>query len=406
MKIIKFVRRALIVPALVFTQCAVAADGAFPALDEVRAGVMANADSGQSINGDVQVLFAPYPFTAKAFEPQWAWLFSPRPLIGASISLQGKTSEAYAGLAWTLPISGPFFAELSAGGLIHDQTLNQNYSDRPSPLTTRLLFRESIAIGYQIDPNWRILAFADHGSDGNLGYRNVAVNHFGILVGNKFGPSSSKLVTADTALSTFNWSGPYAGFGVGLAHSQVDFKMPIASTSAANSVNLAAQAGYNLVFGPVVMGGELDYAIQALEGTTNVNAADAALSISSFWLVTARGRLGTEVEIPYLSKRSLIYGTGGLAVSRIANGYCLHASVQCYTGPNRDIGSGWSADGTIRTGWTAGAGVEIPLAPMVTGKIEYLYVDFGNIQFNNAAINDEVTFRQHILRTGMNFKLN
>lgn len=48
MKIIKFVRRALIVPALVFTQCAVAADGAFPALDEVRAGVMANADSGQS----------------------------------------------------------------------------------------------------------------------------------------------------------------------------------------------------------------------------------------------------------------------------------------------------------------------------------------------------------------------
>jgi opacity protein-like surface antigen len=122
--------------------------------------------------------------------------------------------------------------------------------------------------------------------------------------------------------------------------------------------------------------------------------------------VTARGRLGTEVEIPYLSKRSLIYGTGGVAVSRVANGYCLHASVQCYTGPNRDIGGGWSADGTIRSGWTAGAGVEIPLAPMVTGKVEYLYVDFGNIRFNNAAINDEVVFRQHILRTGMNFKFN
>ena len=406
MNIIKIVLRAIIIPTLVVTQSAVAGDRAFPWLDEVRAGVMANAGRGQSINTDVQVLFTPLPFTPKAFDSHWAWLFSPRPLIGASISLEGKTSEAYAGLAWTLPIYGPFFVELSAGGLIHDQNLNQAYSDRPSPLTTRLLFRESIAIGYQFDANWRILAFADHGSDGNLGYRNEAVNRFGVLLGQKFVPSSSKRPTTDSALSTFRWSGPYAGFGVGLAHSQIDFKSPIATTGISNSVNLAAQAGYNWVFGSVVMGGELDYAIQALEGTANINTLDAALSVSSFWLVTARGRLGTEIEIPYLSKRSLIYGTGGVAVSRVANGYCLHASVQCYTGPNRDIGGGWSADGTIRSGWTVGAGVEIPLAPMVSGKVEYLYVDFGNIRFNNAAINDEVAFSQHILRTGMNFKFN
>lgn len=407
MKIAYRAAQAVFIWVLLFAQAAVAADGPFPWLDEVRVGVMANAGHGQSVNGDLQVLFAPLPAIASPYDPRWAWLFSPRPLIGVSISLEGKTSQAYAGLAWTVPIYGPFFVELSAGGLVHDQNLNQNYSDRPSPLTTRLLFRESIALGYQLDGNWRIMAFADHGSDGNLGYRNEAVNRFGVMVGNKFGPAIGGSRLADTPVSIFRWSGPYAGFGVGLSHSQVAFKSPTptASTETANSVNLSAQAGYNWMFGSTLIGGEIDYAIQGLEGSANL-ASDTALSVSSHWLVTARARVGTEVVVPYLSQRSLIYGTGGVAISRIANGYCLHASVQCYTGPNRDIGGGWAEQASVRTGWTAGAGVEIPLASMVTGKIEYLYVDFGSMRFSNAAVSDEVAFREHILRTGMNFKFN
>jgi lipid A 3-O-deacylase len=95
------------------------------------------------------------------------WLFSPRPLVGASISLQGKTNEVYGGLAWHLPIFGPLFAEVSLGGMVHDQTLYQIYPDRQT-LMTRFLFRESIAIGYEINETWRVVAFADHGSNGNL----------------------------------------------------------------------------------------------------------------------------------------------------------------------------------------------------------------------------------------------
>ena len=298
---LKFVIRTLIISATLFSQCAFAADAGFPWLDELRTGVTANTNR-LSTNAEVQALLAPLPAIAEPYDSNWAWLLSPRPLIGASISLQGKTSQAYAGLAWTLPISGPFFAELSAGGLVHDQNLNQVYNDRPSPLTSRFLFRESIAIGYELNANWRIMAFADHGSVGNLSYRNIGLNRFGVLLGNKFGPSTRKPLIADSApsLSTFSWAGPYG------------------------------QVCYNLVFGSAVLGGELDYAVQGLNGSTSYNASDVGLSVSSPWLATARGRIGTDVEIPFVSKRSLIFATGGVAFSRIANNFCPNASVQCY----------------------------------------------------------------------------
>jgi hypothetical protein len=174
-----------------------AADSTFPHLDEARLGA---ATPG---NAEVQALFSPLHPVSKIYDPNFAWLFSPRPIIGASINLQGKTSEAYAGLAWTLPVYGRFFVELQAGGLVHDQNLNQTYSDRPSPLSTRFLFRESIALGYDINEYWRILAFADHGSNGKLGYRNESMNRYGVLLGKKFVPSDRRLIAVDSMITSF-----------------------------------------------------------------------------------------------------------------------------------------------------------------------------------------------------------
>ncbi len=402
---LRFLIRFLAVSSTLFMQPVFAADNPFPWLDEVRVGVTSSASHGASASGELQALFSPLSPIGHPYDPNWAWFFSPRPLIGASISLEGKTSQAYAGLAWDLPISGPYFVELSAGGLVHDQTLNQNYSDRPSPLTTRLLFRESIAIGYDINANWRVLLFADHGSDGNLGYRNEGVNRFGLLLGYKFGPSTNKPIKADTSIPTFSWAGPYAGFGVGLARGKFNITSPFNATANDDSVNVAAQVGYNWVYGPMVVGGEVDYSAQGLRGSADINAADAAVSASALWLTTARGRIGTDIQIPLVAQRSLIYGTGGVAISRIASSYCVHASIQCYTGPARDIGGGWAVDAAVRSGWTVGGGVEIPMTPVVTAKFEYLYVDFGKLSFaNNGAINDEFSISQQILRSGLNFK--
>ena len=255
----KFVIRALITAPILFTQRVFAGDSSFPWLDEVRVGVTSSASNELSASGELQALFSPLTPIANPYNQNLAWLFSPRPLIGASISLEGKTSQAYAGLAWNLPISGPYFIEVSVGGLVHDQDLNQTYSDRPSPLTTRFLFREAIAIGYEINANWRVSAFAGiTGRIGNLGYRNEGVNHFGLLLGKKFEPSTNKSITANFPISTFSWAGPYAGIcGVGLARGKFALTSPINAAQDDNSVNIAAQAGYNWVLGPVVVGGEV-----------------------------------------------------------------------------------------------------------------------------------------------------
>jgi opacity protein-like surface antigen len=394
----KLVNLAIIIPALLFSQNVFAANLPSPWVDEVRVGGTSSADV------QLEALFSPLLPVAKAYDQNWAWLFSPRPFIGASISLQGKTNQIYAGLAWNLLNFGPFFVEASAGGLVHDQDLFQNYADRPSPLTTRFLFRESIAIGYEINPNWRILAFADHGSDGNLGYRNVSVNHFGLLLGARFGHPTNKPI-ANSMVSTFDWAGPYAGLSAGMALGKFDFvtPTPTVSSSPHRSVNIAGQVGYNWVLGPIVMGVETDYSVQNLNGAATIGQVEE-LSGSSLWLATVRTRIGTDIEIPFVSDHSLIYGTGGAAFSSIAKSFCQKAPLQCYV--NGDVAGGWNTQKEVRSGWTAGAGIELPLARRVTVKFEYLYVNLGKLSFNNGAVTNEFTFSEQFLRAGMNFKFN
>src|SRR6185369_12808452 len=217
---VKFALRTAAVLLVVGTHATSAADGPLPFVDELRVGASTPA------NGDFQVLFSPVPAIGLPYDRNLTWLFTPRPMAGMSVSLNGKTSIAYGGLTWTLPIYGRFFAEVSVGGLVHNQNLNQTYGDRPSPLSTRILFRESIAIGYRIDDYWRVVAFADHGSNGDLGYRNASLNHYGVMIGRKLSPTPDKPSQVDSDLAGFSWSGPYAGFGVALARGNYNLLSP------------------------------------------------------------------------------------------------------------------------------------------------------------------------------------
>jgi outer membrane immunogenic protein len=379
----------------------------FPWLDEVRIGGATSVPIGGGATGkplspsvELQALFSPLPNTIEPYDPNLSWVFSPRPMIGASISVEGKTDTAYAALAWDAPIVGPYFAEFTAGGLIHDQNLNVVYSDRPSPLTTRFLFRESIAVGRQIGPDWRILAFLTHASNGDLASGNVGINQVGVLLGHTFGPGGPPPPQAppprkEFSPAGFSWTGPYLGFGVGLATGNIDFVTPPRATDF-KSVSLAGTVGYNWQIDRLVLGIEGDGSIQNLTGTVSVPGTTATVTARSRWLATARGRLGVDLALPFTSYRFLLYGTGGAAFTDVANSSCV-----CFlNGATED-------QSQLRTGWTAGGGVEVPLAPTVTMKLEYLFVDFGKIAFSNPAVADEqFTFDQQIFRGGMNFKLN
>jgi len=103
-----------------------------------------------------------------------------------------------------------------------------------------------------------------------------------------------------------------------------------------------------------------------------------------------RGRLGF---LP--TDRLLVYGTGGLAYGEVkentsittigagtnvtngAFGVSCVANQTCFAG---------SASG-VRTGWTAGVGVEYAIWQNLTAKAEYLYVDLGGNSIVGTAFN-------------------
>src|SRR5262249_14630467 len=67
-----------------------------------------------------------------------------------------------------------------------------------------------------------------------------------------------------------------------------------------------------------------------------------------------------------------------------------------------------------KAGWTAGAGIETPLSRNLTGKIEYLYLDFGSVSTSTSnplnatpvAVNLESRVSDHIVRLGLNYRFD
>ncbi len=67
-----------------------------------------------------------------------------------------------------------------------------------------------------------------------------------------------------------------------------------------------------------------------------------------------------------------------------------------------------------KAGWTAGAGIEAHLGGNLTGKVEYLYLDFGRVSTaatnpSNStplAVNLDSRVTDHIVRVGLNYKFD
>ena len=377
-----------------------AAGLAQPWLDEVRIGDTVGQAYDQFVH--LEALFAPLS-PGPTYIP--SWLLSPRPFVGATISTQGKTDELFGGVTWSAPVAGPFLLEGSFGGAVHNQSLFVAYPDRPE-LTTRFLFRESIAAGYQITPQWRVLVNAEHEMNGNLGYLNHGVNRVGLELGRKFGDAAAPS-SPPPASAPFSWAGAYFGVSAGIAEATSSIAVtypPAANTFAgqtSKSLIVGGQAGYNWTFGDFVAGVEGDISALSLHtGADNVNVVGPyAVNAQTTWLATARLRAGFDlVQFPFM-KGVLIYGTGGAAFANMASTFCIN-NQSCFNG---SVAPGWSTQYQVKTGWTAGAGIEAPLAPHVTGKLEYLYVDIGAGTFYQGAGTYVPKFTEQGVRAGLNF---
>lgn len=175
--------RKLLAILLVLYALPARADLSEARLSEVRLGIMAH-DAGvfgvrkeDGVDGNVELLFE----SPAILEAIWA----PRPHIGLNLNFGGDTSQAYAGLSWSWMPVERWFVEFSFGGAVHDGKLSTLDRDRKE-LGSRVLFRESLSLGFHIDRNHSVMVTLDHISNANLADHNEGVDTLGLRWGYRF----------------------------------------------------------------------------------------------------------------------------------------------------------------------------------------------------------------------------
>ena len=159
-------------------------------VDEVKLGALGHdlgflthhVETGTDVN--LEMLFTPPDVLSI--------IGSPRPHIGADINTSGNTSDGYFGLTWGIMLiqslfgtGAGVFANGSLGGAVHDGHINSGPPNEKL-LGSRILFRESAELGYQINPNFNVSAILDHISNANLGTHNGGITSAGARFGVKF----------------------------------------------------------------------------------------------------------------------------------------------------------------------------------------------------------------------------
>lgn len=131
------------------------------------------------------------------------------------------------------------------------------------------------------------------------------------------------------------------------------------------------------------------------------------------WFGTVRGRIAATV-----TPTVLLYATGGLAYGEITTTNTAGTNITGTQGTNNFTltpVAGSASSTTTRVGWTIGAGIEGVVSGNWTAKLEYLYVDLGDV---SGAFVTPVTGRSgglltshysshitdNILRVGLNYR--
>ena len=190
-------RRILIASAI--ADAGVSGSASADLVSEVRLGVMqenvcvldcdnANKEPGQSINGDLL-------FTSPHFLKV---IWSPKPYIMGSTSLQGDTSFGGFGLHWSFPVAGKWAFEPSFGYIIHDGVLESPYpqgdprgdayTEDHVLLGSRDLFRTTFSAHREFNDTWGMELMYEHLSHGQVlgNGRNQGLDNVGVRVSYRF----------------------------------------------------------------------------------------------------------------------------------------------------------------------------------------------------------------------------
>ncbi len=111
--------------------------------------------------------------------------FAPSPILGVSLNRVGDTSHGYAGITWQFDLFHPrVFWDLALGVAVHNGKVNRHPGH--AALGSRVLFRESIAIGYRLTDTQSLALAFDHISNANLANYNDGIDTIGVRYGIRF----------------------------------------------------------------------------------------------------------------------------------------------------------------------------------------------------------------------------
>jgi outer membrane immunogenic protein len=186
-----------------------------------------------------------------------------------------------------------------------------------------------------------------------------------------------------SVVAYYNWTGFYAGVNAGYGWGRSSWDAP-AITVNSRGWMAGLTLGYNYQVGSWVFGIEGDYDWADVKGSSACLVL-ATCEIKNSYLATFRGRFG------YAYDRWMPYLTAGGA----------YGDVKATINP-----AAFTASKAL-WGWTAGAGIEYAFLGNWTAKLEYLYVDLGAFDTGfTAPVVDNVNFREHIVRAGLNYKFS
>jgi len=241
-----------------------------------------------------------------------------------------------------------------------------------------------------------------------------------VLATCSFAAASDLPFKAVPPIANYDWSGFYVGGHMGYAggnsnwtanptqpglpptSGSVDMFLPFFDPGESGSFFMGLQGGYNtMLANRMVLGVEADASFPAFRnlsglsigGLTNFNSpvvGAASYGENVLSMGTVRGRIG------YAPRNWLFYVTGGLAWT-----YDQLTLTQLAPSTN-DSPYLW------RLGWTAGVGVELPIAPNWTAKGEYLWTGYptATARFPDLGQTTSSNLTLQELRFGLNYHFN
>lgn len=168
----------------------------------------------------------------------------------------------------------------------------------------------------------------------------------------------------DSEMAPMTWSGFI--FNPQITYSTLDLNG--AGSKLLNSpkgIKAGLELGYDWQLDNFVVGLAGDASYTWMEGGNSAAGADNYNSRQPF-MGSLRARVGTNFD------RFMVYGTGGLALSRLEI---------------KNLSTGFS-DGKTMVGWVAGGGVEYAWNKKITARLEYLHSDFGSADFATLPVAD------------------